>query len=222
MLESLKSMISGIFLKFGHHEEALYNEATFSTYARPGEMLRVMAADVVARNREFHHDVIVLGPLERGESSKVGIYDETLVLDDARATWLGPLLVALAKDKLKKEGADANLWSFNPRTYLQRWRRAVELLHAEEIAVSPYQNQHGGASRDHLKKLRSIPAIQRRGRWASDSSARIYDKPGRGGTMPAAWRRVSEELRHLLPEWCDPSPSSLPTAARPNLQGQVF
>lgn len=39
MLESLKSMISGIFLKFGHHEEALYNEATFSTYARPGEML---------------------------------------------------------------------------------------------------------------------------------------------------------------------------------------
>ena len=36
-----------------------------------------------------------------------------------------------------------------------------------------------GASRDHLLKLRSVAQIQRRGRWATDTSARIYDKPGR-------------------------------------------
>ena len=52
-------------------------------------------------------------------------------------------------------------------------------LEVEDVAKRRYQNRHGGASRDHLIKIRSVQAIQRRRRWASHSSARIYDKPGR-------------------------------------------
>ena len=52
-------------------------------------------------------------------------------------------------------------------------------LDIASLAVSPYQNRHGGASRDHLGGLRTVFEIRRRGRWASDSSARVYDKPGR-------------------------------------------
>eukprot|EP00913_Durusdinium_trenchii_P019682 g18503.t1 len=43
--EMLKACVSGIFLHKGWKEEALFNEVTFSTYARPGETLRVMAED---------------------------------------------------------------------------------------------------------------------------------------------------------------------------------
>ena len=143
---------------------ALYNEVTFSTYARSGEMLRVLAPDVVANNKDFERAVIILGPLERGESSKVGIYDETLILDDTRAPWLGGVLLQHAAQRSRQLGEEAMLWDFTAAKYLKVWRSAVEALGVEGIAQSPYQNRHGGASRDHLKKLRSIPAIQRRGR----------------------------------------------------------
>ena len=179
MPEFLKSATSAVMLQKGWKEEALFNETTFSTYARPGETLRVMAEDIVEKNADFDHTMIVLGPLERGESSKVGIYDETLVLDDSRAPWLGMLLVRLAKFKLQQEGEEAELWNFEAETYRAKWREAVSLLGIGEIAVNPYQNRHGGASRDHMMKLRPIPNIQRRGRWATDSSTRVYDKPGR-------------------------------------------
>ena len=71
------------------------------------------------------------------------------------------------------------MWSFSAAQYLKVWRACVQVIEAEAVAESPYQNRHGGASRDHLLKLRSVAAIQRRGRWAADASARIYDKPGR-------------------------------------------
>ena len=71
------------------------------------------------------------------------------------------------------------MWSFTAAKYLQVWRLCTEALDIQDLAVSPYQNRHGGASRDHLLKLKSVQAIQRRGRWAVDSSARSYDKPGR-------------------------------------------
>lgn len=80
MPEFLKSAISAVMLEKKWTEEALFNELSFSTYARPGELLRVQAMDVVSPNRDFEHCVIVLGPMERGESSKAGIYDEVLIL----------------------------------------------------------------------------------------------------------------------------------------------
>ena len=163
--------------------EALYNEATFSTYARPGEMLRVYAEDVVAPNRDFNFPVIVLGPLERGVASKVGIYDEALILDDVRAPWLGKLLIEQSKQQVKALGEDTPLWNFKAADYLKKWKDAVEKL----------------GSRDHLLKLRMIPAIQRRGRWACDASARIYDKPGRLqqaiNQYSSAWQRLADELQ---------------------------
>lgn len=184
---------------------------------------------MVARNREFHHDVIVLGPLERGESSKVGIYDETLVLDDARATWLGPLLVALAKDKLKKGGADANLWSFNqdlPAEVAKGSgapscrRDCSQSLPKPTWGSQPRPPEKAQVDSGHTEERKM--GIRQQCKNLRQTGSSSAGPKSSGGTIPAAWRRVSEELRHLLPEWCDSSPGSLPTAARPNLQGQVF
>lgn len=179
MPEFLKSCISGVLLMEGELEKALFNETTFSTYARPGETLRMAAEDVVSNNKEFQHTVLVLTPLERGESSKVGQYDEVLILDDSRAPFLPRLLLEQSKKAVKAHGSNADLWPFTAAQFLKSWKAAVARLQIGNIATSPYQNRRGGASRDHLKHLRSIPAIQRRGRWSSESSARLYDKPGR-------------------------------------------
>ena len=133
---------------------ALFNEISFSTYARPGELLRLMPEDVVPRNNSFTHDVLILGPIERGQGSKAGIYDETLVLDDTRAAFLGPLMVQLAKRRIKED----KLWDFTAASFLKKWRQAVEIMQISDVAHSPYQNRHGGASRDLMMKLRSLPS----------------------------------------------------------------
>ena len=123
--------------------------------------------------------MIVLGAMERGEASKAGVFDETVVLDDVRAPWLGPLLVELGQQRMRQKEEEKPLWRFSARQFLQKWRECVQILDIKDVAHSPYQNRHGGASRDSLLKLRSIAAISRRGRWAVDASARIYSKPGK-------------------------------------------
>ncbi|CAE8600306.1 unnamed protein product [Polarella glacialis] len=127
--------------------------------------------------------VLILAPFERGVGSKAGIFDETLLLDDVRAPYLGPLLGQLVDERLLEckvsEEEGALLWDFSAKEFLAEWRAAVEFLGLPDEVKSPYQNRHGGASRDHLCKLRSVEDVKRRGRWAADASARIYDKPGR-------------------------------------------
>eukprot|EP00439_Symbiodinium_sp_Y106_P085585 s532_g29.t1 len=184
ILEFLKSAISGLMIHGGFREMALYNETSFSTYARPGEMLKMKAADFVPAKKTYHHAVLVVAPFERGEGSKTGVYDEVLILDDSRVPWLTPALNMHVKGRLKQQ-EDANMWSFTAATYLQVWRLCTEALDIQDLAVSPYQNRHGGASRDHLLKLR------------------IYDKPGRLQQMinkySDRWEAFGERKRFLSP-----------------------
>ncbi|CAE7038510.1 unnamed protein product [Symbiodinium sp. CCMP2592] len=199
MIEFIKGAISGVLLKRNLRSMALFNEVTYSTYSRPGELLRVCAEDFVKPNQDQNHAVIVLSPLERGESSKPGQYDEVLILDDKRAPWLPFLMEHQANHQMRAKGPDALMWDFTAAAYLKHWREAVETLGVEAIATSPYQNRHGGASRDHLLHLRSMSEIRRRGRWASDSSLRIYDKPGRLQQAINQWdvklRAFGEDVR---------------------------
>ena len=109
----------------------------------------------------------------------------------------------------------------------------MQILEVQDVAHSPYQNRHGGASRDMLLKLRSVQAINRRGRWATDVSARIYSKPGKfqqdhqsvQPSLGAVRRRCEAELRGLSPEWKRPFTSSSPKASgqlHGSLNGKAF
>ena len=220
MLEVLKSAISGIMIAMRQPQMVLFNEVTYSTYGRPGEILRVQPRDIVAKTSNFSRDVIVLSPLERGESSKAGIFDETLILDDSRAPapWLGELLKREPKQKIAAQLAEQPLWDFNAAQFLRVWRQCVDILGIPEIAQSPYQNRHGEASRDHLLKLRSVPEIQRRGRWASDASARIYGKPGRlqqaMNQFGQKWSKLGEDARQNFPRYYLNGTVPLPATVR--------
>jgi len=194
MVEFIKSSITGMLIHLEKKEMALFNEVTFSTYARPGEMFKIYPADVVPRNNTFHHDVIVLGAMERNESSKAGIFDETLILDDTRCPLLGTLMKDLAEKRVSENKEDQPLWGFSAQKFLQKWRACVQILEVQDVAHSPYQNRHGGASRDMLLKLRSVQAINQRGRWATDVSARIYSKPGK-------FQQIINQCSHRLEQF---------------------
>ena len=45
--------------------------------------------------------------------------------------------------------------------------------------LHPYRLRHGGASTDYASRRRSLPEIQRIGRWRSFRSLRRYEKGGR-------------------------------------------
>ena len=44
---------------------------------------------------------------------------------------------------------------------------------------TPYQNRHGGPSRDIQLRLRGLLDVQRRGHWQSATSLRNYEKAAR-------------------------------------------
>jgi len=178
-LEEHKLAISGDLLHRGKREMALYNETTYSTYGRPGEMLKLTVDDYVPAEETTGYPVLILHPMERDASSKTGIFDETLLLDDTEAEYLPEALSLMVKQRIKTDGEGALLWNFKASEFLAEWRLSVHRLKLDKFLTSPYQNRHGGASRDHLSKLRTPLEVKRRGRWSTDSAARIYDKPGR-------------------------------------------
>ena len=225
MVEFIKSSISGVMLVAGHRSMALFNELTFSTYARPGETLKLKAADFVEKNPKLAahpYSVLVLAPVERVESSKTGVFDEVLILDDQRVPWMESVMKKHVQERFRDQGPEASMWSFNAKQYLQVWRDAVSVLGVGNLAKSPYQNRHGGASRDSLLKLRSVASIQRRGRWAVDSSARIYDKPGRlqqcVNKHSGRWLSFGEKVRRSFAELHQSGTCQLPATARPKFK----
>lgn len=230
MPEFLKSAISAVMVQKGWLEEALFNQTTFSTYARPGETLRIFAADIVEKNADFDHTVIVLGPLERGESSKVGIYDETLVLDDSRAPWLGMLLVRLAKQKLQRHGEEAELWDFKADAYPGQVERSSFIAgHSKDCAEPIPESSWRSQSRSH-DEVASHPKHSAEGQVGN----RLQHKGVRQARTHAAdcesvWRqfqrarqRDAASLRYLLPEWHKSTTSASEEATQPDLRGEVL
>ena len=185
----------------------LYTLVTFSTYLRPSACMRLHCVDLVppvvmARGSAFRTWVLAIAPWSRGVPSKTGTFDETVALDDTRFPWLGSLLDQLVRRRgvglTPEQVDDLPLWGFDAAFYLEQFRKAVEFLGTTRWITSPYQLRHGGASRDLLLALRSLPAVQNRGHWATTSSMRIYGKPGRQQQVLAEGPQAALRLGELF------------------------
>jgi len=195
--EELLYAIAGTMIHRKRQQMALLAVLLFSAYLRPCEGYRLQTCDVVppvkdsaTPARDF---TVILAPFEREEATKAGAYDESVVLDSRREDFLGELSGALAEQRQAAAGDPLEavpLWSFTARAFLEEWRAAVQQLRVGDLVESPYQCRHGGPSRDRLMKLRSLLAVKKRGRWAADSSVRVYEQSG----------RVQETLHKLSPE----------------------
>ena len=123
----------------------------------------------------------VLERLLKVARSKVGDSDDTIPIDSPRSLWMAPVFAALCR----RRPASSRLLNMTYLQYMTLFRTAAGNL---GLDVVPYQGRHSGASLDRGEGLRSIEAVQKRGRWAAYSSVRRYEK---AGLLNQSWAALS-------------------------------
>ena len=152
----------------------------FTAYLRPGEAMDLQVKDLVAPLPNQPYYALHLHPAERREQSKVGLSDESLLLDSPMMPWLGPAL-------RKAQRTSKYLLDLNYDALVQHWKQALTKLGLQTNHAVLYQLRHSGPSHDRALHLRSALAVKQRGRWASDSSVRRYE----------AHARINQEFHSL-------------------------
>ncbi|CAK0878107.1 unnamed protein product, partial [Prorocentrum cordatum] len=146
----------------------------FSAYLRPIELLSLQVTDVLAPTKGSPCYAIHLRRAERGQPSKVGLYDETLLLDSSAPPFLGYLL-----DAHRGAAAGPALFDFENRSFNESFKTAARTAGLAALKPDLYQLRHGGPSHDILNRLRSKAEVKDRGRWRGDRSVRRYEAHGR-------------------------------------------
>ena len=153
----------------------------FFAYLRPGEALSRREADLVAPSgvpaittagipAPAGCFTLHLHPASRGERSKTGATDESVMLDAADAPWLGPLLQQLLAGVPHR-----HLFGLSYPQAKSFWDSAVQRAGLAAIKPVMYMCRHGGPSHDRRMRLRSQEEVKRRLRLVSDSALRRYE-----------------------------------------------
>ena len=163
------ALVVGLMLEDGRAVLALALLLMYSAYLRPSELLKVRACDLVGSQGRPQVWALSLHPEERGETSKVNVLNECLLLDSAYLPSLGEAL------NLIRSPAPQD--AFFPIDY-----RELSLLFRDyqSRAGLPgsyvlYQLRHGGPSNDRLLSLRDLASVKQRGRWRCESSMLRYE-----------------------------------------------
>ncbi|CAE8591600.1 unnamed protein product [Polarella glacialis] len=191
MPEEGAALIAGR-LEESKKEKGLWVLTGFSAYLRPSENSRLRIGDVIApvsrSSKAMRHWTLFLSPFEQEILTKTKGFDEAIALDDTRMPWLGPALGKHAARRCKhfmqkgmsKADADKQpLWGFGQAEAYKEFHHAAEQVGLGWLAPTSYVLRHGGVSRDIALKLRSLEEAQRRGRWATLTSIKHYEKHGR-------------------------------------------
>ena len=146
----------------------------FWAYLRPGEALTLKEADLVRPSRMCRHYAVNLHAQSRGEQSKVGLSDESLLLDMIDVPWYGAELA-----KMAYTGDNAQLLKVEYPDMKSQFEAAQRAVGFRRVSCVLYQASHGGPSHDRRAGHRSVEEIKRRGRWLSESSLRRYEAHAR-------------------------------------------
>ena len=153
-------------------EMALWILVCFTTYYRPSEVFSLKVGDLLRPTARLPNYALQLHPGEGGVSSKARIFDDGVPLDSPMMKWLPSALIKVLR--LRSRKPDEPMFQFTYQELLNQFKEACGALRFSDPSL--YRLRHGGASHDAASRLRSIPEIKRRGRWASDASVRRYEK----------------------------------------------
>lgn len=154
----------------------------FTAYLRPGEAMDLQVRDLIAPMPGQGGFSLHLHPAERREQSKVGLSDESLLLNSPLMPWLGPALQFLPRKT-------NYLLDLTYDQLVNQWKMALTRLGLAANHAVLYHLRHSGPSHDRFHQLRSALEVKQRGRWQSDHSVRRYE----------AHARINQEF-HLLPK----------------------
>jgi len=171
---ALAGAIAGLLIHQGLPRAGLLVLLALVAYLRPHELARLRARHVVppvpAAGPAYAAWGLLLGDSLTLQPGKTGVWDESVLLD--LDPWILRPLEAL-KSALQP---DALLCNLTPGDLKARFEGAATLLGLAPLRPSLYQLRHGGASEDLALQRRPLAAVQRRGRWQSETSLRRYSK----------------------------------------------
>ena len=148
------------------------------SYLRPTEVLQLQASHVLKpiKSRANCWGFIV-GHRDEGIPTKAGLYDDCVLLNTPSRSDLGVVMKYLMSH-CKRPSAKL-FRGLTLRDYNSSIKEACEKLGLQHLKLTPHVLRHSGPSSDICHKVRSLKAIQQRGRWASPKSVARYQKPGR-------------------------------------------
>ena len=151
---------------------ALWLVVCFTTYYRPSEVFSLRVGDLLRPTRRLRHHGLQLHPFEMQVGSKARQFDDGVPLDSEIFPWLPKAMVRTLR--LNQRAATDKMFDFQYKELLSLFRQACEELKVRDPSL--YRLRHGGASHDAATRMRTLQEIKRRGRWASDTSLRRYEK----------------------------------------------
>ncbi|CAK0897361.1 unnamed protein product, partial [Prorocentrum cordatum] len=171
--------IAVALIYLGQRRAALGAALAADAYLRPGELLTLRADHVVPAQPHAGGDYcftsLVLRPEEELQSTRTRGFNDSILLDSPARSFLGPLLEQVAFQSQPME----LLFPWSGAAFNAMFKEAAALVGLESWELTPCILRHSGPSHDRLTKARSLEAIKRRGRWASDLSVRRYEKGSR-------------------------------------------
>jgi hypothetical protein len=142
----------------------------FACYFRPGEAMNLAESQLVRPSQGFQKYAINLHSSDQAQSSKMGLQDESIMLDSKTLPKLGMWLARIS-------GAmpAAQLFKTQPVHFNAAWKAALVAIGLPANYAVPYQLRHSGPSHDRLLEHRPLDEVKQRGRWKSDSSVKRYE-----------------------------------------------
>ena len=174
----------------------LYCLVGLCAYWRPSEGLRGRRCDLIRPDPGVTRSwSLIIVPAEVGRPSKVGAFDDSVLLD---GPWIQTMAVRLSE--LKEGPPTAPLWDFTHADLAAALHTA-----GRQIGVSPlvpYQLRHSGASIDRASGRRTQDEVMKRGRWRSMRSLARYERHSRLAAtlheLPAATPRYAQVCERRL------------------------
>ena len=134
------------------------------TYMRSSELLALRKNDLVPPLAPLLPCwSIVIAASETGVSTRTGIRDESVVMDQLWLQWVNMLLPAL-----KAGNSEEQIWNFDHPAAANIFKAATGTLALNGMTM--YQTRHSGASIDRVRCFSTLQEVQRRGQWKAFSS----------------------------------------------------
>ena len=150
-------------------------------YLRPSEALSLSCQSLLPpATSAVPHLVVLLFPRKNRQRSKVGAADDTVAIDSGRVNWMQRVFPVLANQEPSRP-----MFQTDYQSFLEVLRRATNNIGIEAV---PYRMRDSGPSLDLAQRIRDITSCQKRGRWATMTSLKGYEKHGR---LNDTWRLLS-------------------------------
>ena len=159
------------------HSMAVLLLLMFDLYLRPCEIFSLRARDAAPPlpwgGAATRHWSFTIRAAEMGVSSKIGSFDDTVVLDRPDRLFLGKHIAILKNMTTHDEPLFGNVTATKFNKVFRECSTSLGLV------LVPYQARHGGASGDRADKTRPLEEVRKRGRWSCEHSTRRYEKHGK-------------------------------------------